>query len=85
MQQLRDTGLRSVTLTSGTPSPIKPFISELGIHIDVQLENPHIVESNQVCIGVFSRGPDEHFLNSSFNSRYEYSFLTLTSISMINF
>lgn len=62
-------GVRSVLLTSGTLSPLKPFISELGIPIAVQLENPHIVTKEQVCVGVLSQGPDNHPLNSSYNTR----------------
>lgn len=68
-----DQGVRSVILTSGTLSPLAPFISELGIPIDVQLENPHIVTGRQVCVGVLGQGPDGHQLNSSFNTRYLYN------------
>lgn len=73
MRQLVDQGVRSVILTSGTLSPLAPFISELGIPIDVQLENPHIVTGQQVCVGVLGQGPDGHQLNSSFNTRYLYN------------
>lgn len=69
MQQMVEQGIRSVVLTSGTLSPLKPFISELGIPIAVQLENPHIVTKEQVCIGILSQGPDNHPLNSSYNTR----------------
>lgn len=69
MQQLVDQGIHSVVLTSGTLSPLKPFISELGIPISVQLENPHIVTPQQICVGVLSQGPDGWPLNSSFNTR----------------
>lgn len=69
MEQMVDQGVRSIILTSGTLSPLKPFISELGIPIAIQLENPHIVTKEQVCVGVLSHGPDSHFLNSSYNTR----------------
>lgn len=69
MQQLVEQGIHSVILTSGTLSPLKPFISELGIPIEVQLENPHIVTGKQVIAGVLSEGPDGHQLNSSYNTR----------------
>jgi len=69
MEQMVEQGIRSVILTSGTLSPLKPFISELGIPITVQLENPHIVTKEQVCVGVLSQGPDNHPLNSSYNTR----------------
>lgn len=69
MEQMVEQGIRSVVLTSGTLSPLTPFISELGIPITVQLENPHIVTKEQVCVGVLSQGPDNHPLNSSYNTR----------------
>lgn len=69
MQQLIEQGVRSVVLTSGTLSPLKPFVSELGIPISVQLESPHIVTKEQTCVGVLSQGPDNHPLNSSYNTR----------------
>lgn len=69
MQQIVDQKVRSIILTSGTLSPLKPLISELGIPIEVQLENPHIVTGRQVCVGVLSNGPDGTPLNSSYNTR----------------
>lgn len=72
MQNLMEQGVRSVVLTSGTLSPLKPFISELGIPIDFQLESPHIVKGDQICVGVLGQGPDGYSLNSSYNTRYFY-------------
>lgn len=48
-----DMGVRSVILTSGTLSPLDATISELGIPVGVQLENPHIIQPNQVCISKY--------------------------------
>lgn len=70
MQQLLDSGVRSIILTSGTLSPLKPYISELGIQIDVQLENPHIVTEKQISVSIVSTGCDGYSLNSSYNTRY---------------
>jgi len=69
MEQIVEQGIRSILLTSGTLSPLKPFISELGIPIAIQLENPHIITNKQVCVGVLSQGPDNNPLNSSYNTR----------------
>ncbi|KAJ8675354.1 hypothetical protein QAD02_011140 [Eretmocerus hayati] len=76
MQQLIDHGARSIILTSGTLSPLKPFISEIGIDISVQLENPHIVTEKQICVGVVSNGCDGHMLNSSYNTRNDPKYIT---------
>ncbi|XP_012273616.1 regulator of telomere elongation helicase 1 homolog isoform X2 [Orussus abietinus] len=85
MQQLAEQGIRSVILTSGTLSPLKPFISEMGIPIDVQLENPHIITGRQVCVGVLSQGPDGHPLNSSFNTRNDPKYIASLGRTVYNF
>ncbi|KAI4490712.1 hypothetical protein M0804_003656 [Polistes exclamans] len=85
IQQLVDQGIRSVILTSGTLSPLKPFILELGIPIDVQLENPHIITGQQVCIGVLGQGPDGHELNSSFNTRNNPKYIASLGRTIYNF
>ncbi|XP_047352606.1 regulator of telomere elongation helicase 1 homolog [Vespa velutina] len=85
MQQLIDQSVRSVILTSGTLSPLTPFISELGIPIGVQLENPHIITGQQVCVGVLSQGPDGHQLNSSFNTRNDPKYIASLGRTIYNF
>ncbi|XP_076299297.1 regulator of telomere elongation helicase 1 isoform X2 [Lasioglossum baleicum] len=85
MQQLLEQGVRSIVLTSGTLSPLRPFISELGIPIDVQLENPHIVKGDQVCVGVLSQGPDGYVLNSSFNTRNDPKYIGSLGRTIFNF
>uniref|UniRef100_A0A182SJA5 Helicase ATP-binding domain-containing protein n=1 Tax=Anopheles maculatus TaxID=74869 RepID=A0A182SJA5_9DIPT len=56
MRQLLDSGARSIILTSGTLAPLKPFISELNMPVDVSLENPHIIDRSQVYVKVISHG-----------------------------
>ncbi|CAL1684007.1 unnamed protein product [Lasius platythorax] len=85
MEQMVEQGIRSVILTSGTLSPMKPFISELGIPIAVQLENPHIVTKQQVCVGVLSQGPDNHPLNSSYNTRNDPKYIASLGRTVYNF
>ncbi|XP_012535428.1 regulator of telomere elongation helicase 1 homolog isoform X2 [Monomorium pharaonis] len=85
MEQMVEQGIRSVVLTSGTLSPLKPFISELGIPIAVQLENPHIVMKEQVCVGVLSQGPDNHPLNSSYNTRNDPKYIASLGRTVYNF
>lgn len=85
MKQLVELGVHSVILTSGTLSPLKPFISELGIPIDVQLENPHIVTGSQICAGVLSQGPDGYQLNSSYNTRNDPKYISSLGRTIYNF
>lgn len=35
----------------------------------VQLENPHVISSNQIWAGVVPTGPSGYFLNSSYRNR----------------
>ena len=69
MQQLLGKNTRSIILTSGTLAPLKPLISELGIPIDIRLENPHIVTTSQVCVKIISQGPDKEPLVSNYENR----------------
>ncbi|XP_076624502.1 regulator of telomere elongation helicase 1 isoform X2 [Colletes latitarsis] len=85
MQQLMEQGVRSMILTSGTLSPLKPFISELGIPIEVQLENSHIVKGDQICVGILSQGPDGFALNSSYNTRNDPKYIGSLGRTIFNF
>jgi regulator of telomere elongation helicase 1 len=52
MAALRQLPLRSVLLTSGTLSPLESFAHELQLGFKYTLENPHVIQSNQVRQGV---------------------------------
>lgn len=80
MQQLLGKNVRSVILTSGTLAPLKPLISELGIPIDVRLENPHIVTSAQVCVKIVSSGPDKERLISNYENRWVSRFTQYVTV-----
>lgn len=85
MRQIVELGVHSIILTSGTLSPLQPFITELGIPIEVQLENPHIVKPDQVCVGILSQGPDGHQLNSSYNTRNDPKYISTLGRTIYNF
>jgi regulator of telomere elongation helicase 1 len=48
MATLRQLPLRSVLLTSGTLSPLESFAHELQLGFKYTLENPHVINPNQV-------------------------------------
>jgi len=48
MKGLVNEGVHCVIVTSGTLSPLPPLIAELGIPVDVTLENGHVISKNQV-------------------------------------
>lgn len=71
MNMFMGSGLRSLILTSGTLAPLKPLISELELKVDIKLENPHIITSEQVCVKIVPAGPDKEPLNCSYSNRYD--------------
>lgn len=48
MKGLLNLGVHSIIVTSGTLSPLPPLISELGIPINITLENKHVITKDQV-------------------------------------
>lgn len=85
MKQLLDQNVRSIILTSGTLAPLKPLISELGIPIGVQLENPHIVKGNQICVKIISQGPDCTPLNSNYQNRDNPKYISSLGRTILSF
>jgi len=83
MEQLLNTQVRSVILTSGTLAPLKPLLAELAIPVAHQLENPHIVSSSQVYVKIIGSGPDREQLISNFANRFVLS--TTTNLSRLYF
>lgn len=69
MEQLLNTQVRSVILTSGTLAPLKPLIAELAIPVAQHLENPHIVDKSQVYVKIIGTGPDREQLISNYKNR----------------
>lgn len=85
MKQLIDQNVRSIIMTSGTLAPLKPLKSELGIDIGVQLENPHIVKGNQVCVKIISQGPDGTQLNSNYQNRDNPKYISSLGRTILSF
>lgn len=85
MKQLLDQNVRSIILTSGTLAPLTPLISELGIPIGVQLENPHIVKSNQICVKIIGQGPDGTPLNSNYQNRDNPKYISSLGRTILSF
>lgn len=47
MRDLLERNVHSIILTSGTLSPLAATITEIGIPINVQLQNSHVIKDNQ--------------------------------------
>ena len=54
--KIQSLGVRSIILTSGTLSPMKPFAFELQTTFQIELENLHVINPEQVFLGVLSYG-----------------------------
>ncbi|KAJ8369653.1 hypothetical protein SKAU_G00096810 [Synaphobranchus kaupii] len=70
MQELVRQGVRSIILTSGTLSPLSSFTSEMQIPFPVCLENPHVIQRDQIFVSVIDKGPDSVRLSSAFDRRF---------------
>lgn len=85
MTQILSKNVRSVILTSGTLAPLKPLISELGIPVNVRLENPHIIKNSQVYVRIVSQGPDNEPLISNYQNRNNPKYVTSLGRTILNF
>ncbi|KAK6307946.1 hypothetical protein J4Q44_G00212170 [Coregonus suidteri] len=70
MQELVRQGVRSIILTSGTLAPLSSFTSEMQIPFPVCLENPHVIQHDQIFVSIIDRGPDSVQLSSAFDRRF---------------
>ncbi|EGW11083.1 Regulator of telomere elongation helicase 1 [Cricetulus griseus] len=70
MRELVCQGVRTLILTSGTLAPLSSFALEMQIPFPVCLENPHIIDRNQLWVGVIPRGPDGVQLSSAYDKRF---------------
>ncbi|XP_030874875.1 regulator of telomere elongation helicase 1 isoform X4 [Leptonychotes weddellii] len=70
MRELVRQGVRTVILTSGTLAPVSSFALEMQIPFPVCLENPHVINKQQIWVGIVPKGPDGAQLSSAFDKRF---------------
>ncbi|XP_030646953.1 regulator of telomere elongation helicase 1 [Chanos chanos] len=70
MQELCKQEVRCLILTSGTLSPLSSFTSEMQIPFPVCLENPHVIERDQIFVSIIDKGPDSIQLSSAYDRRF---------------
>ncbi|KAI5070881.1 hypothetical protein GOP47_0013132 [Adiantum capillus-veneris] len=85
MEEFSQLGVRSVILTSGTLSPLNSFALELKLPFLVRLENPHVIGSDQVWVGVVCSGPSGRPLNSSYRTRDSLEYKIDLGNTIVNF
>lgn len=69
MEELAALKVRSIIVTSGTLSPLPSYSIELGLKFPHTLENPHIIDEEQICVRVVGKGVNNKLLTSSFERR----------------
>ncbi|KAJ8637753.1 hypothetical protein MRB53_012020 [Persea americana] len=85
MEEFAKLGVRSIILTSGTLSPLDSFALELKLEFPVRLENPHVISSNQVWVGVVPTGPSGCSFNSSYRNRDSHEYKQELGNAVVNF
>jgi hypothetical protein len=88
MEELSNLSVRSIIVTSGTLSPLPSYSMELGIPFPHTLENPHIIEGDQVHVRVIGKGVSGKLLSSSYERRQDGEYFselgsTLASLSKV--
>jgi len=76
MRELSFLNVRSILITSGTLSPLPSFSMELGLHFPVQLENDHVIQSDQIFVRVVGKGVSGKELSSKFGRRDDPEYLS---------
>ena len=76
MAELKSLGVRSIVLTSGTLSPLSSYAAELRLPFPHRLENPHVIEHDQLLVSTLTKGPGDVVLNSSYANRSSPRYMT---------
>ncbi|XP_037257973.1 regulator of telomere elongation helicase 1 isoform X1 [Falco rusticolus] len=76
MHELVRQGVRTIILTSGTLSPLSSFTMEMQIPFPVSLENPHVINEQQLWVGIIPKGPDGAVLTSTYERRFSEDYLS---------
>jgi hypothetical protein len=74
MEDLKALGVRSLILTSGTLSPMEAFKEDMKVPFAVELENPHVIDDNQIWISALAAGPEGGQLLSTYERRETNSY-----------
>ncbi|XP_050420877.1 regulator of telomere elongation helicase 1 homolog isoform X2 [Adelges cooleyi] len=85
MRDLLDRNVHCIILTSGTLSPLAATITEIGIPVEVQLQNSHVIKDSQVCVSVVKTGPNNKPLICNYSSRNNNDFLISLGQTLVNF
>jgi regulator of telomere elongation helicase 1 len=86
MEDIVSYGVRSIIVTSGTLAPLASFAAELATTFHVRLENPHVIDREQLFVGVLRNGPDGvTSLDSSYKNRSTEAYRRALGQTVLNF
>jgi len=76
MRELSFLKVRSILITSGTLSPLPSFSMELGLNFPIQLENDHVIQSDQIFVRVVGKGVSGKELSSKYGRRDDPEYIS---------
>jgi len=68
-KQIQKLNPRTIILTSGTLAPLPLFQTELNLEFKGNLENPHVINPEQVLISILKKGTDNQCFDFSYKNR----------------
>ncbi|KAK6621459.1 hypothetical protein RUM44_001266 [Polyplax serrata] len=77
-------GSQSIIITSGTLSPLRTFISELGLPNPVTLENKHIAQKCQVPFFILGTGVNNIRMDGAFKNRKDPKYVFSLGMTLTN-
>jgi regulator of telomere elongation helicase 1 len=69
LRQLKNLGVRSLLLASGTLSPMGALKADFMLPFPVELENKHVIQDSQIWVAAVGKGPTGGQLNSTMKVR----------------
>ncbi|VDN96954.1 unnamed protein product [Rodentolepis nana] len=84
MHELLSLNVRNIILTSGTLYPISSLQAELDLHSAIVLQNPHVINHDQIQLCVLPKAPDSGMLNSSYEYRGNASYHKSLGLTLVN-
>uniref|UniRef100_A0A0X3PHU7 Regulator of telomere elongation helicase 1 homolog n=1 Tax=Schistocephalus solidus TaxID=70667 RepID=A0A0X3PHU7_SCHSO len=76
--------VRNIILTSGTLYPVRSLQLELGLEGAIVLQNPHVIDREQVHVAVIPKAPDGGTLNSGYAFRDSVAYQRSLGLMLAN-
>nr|VZI23062.1 unnamed protein product [Spirometra erinaceieuropaei] len=84
IHELLAQNVRNIILTSGTLYPVRSLQLELGLEGAIILQNPHVIDREQVHVAVIPKAPDGGTLNSGYAFRDSVAYQRSLGLMLVN-